>query len=97
MLKHAWWLPSVAEPHQHHRRTIPGARFCMWFEYSRKAADGSAITLKLAQNAAITAVSKATFADIESGDYVGIGGVPRAEGSQALSLQISLVHAPQCK
>jgi hypothetical protein len=54
-----------------------------------KAADGSTITLKLGQNAAITAVLKATFADIKPGDYVGTGGVPQADGSQkAVGLRI---------
>src|SRR5262245_52590362 len=46
-----------------------------------KGSDGSAITLKLADNVAITAVSKATFADIKPGDYVGTGAVPQADGS----------------
>jgi hypothetical protein len=47
-----------------------------------KGPDGSAITLKLADNVAITAVLKATFADIKPGDYVGTGAVPQADGSQ---------------
>src|SRR5215470_14632145 len=46
-----------------------------------KGPGGSAITLKLADNAAITAVLKATFADIKPGDYVGTGAVPQADGS----------------
>src|SRR5258708_35072875 len=45
-----------------------------------KGPDGSAITLKLAENAAITAVLKATFADIKPGDYVGTGGGRAAHG-----------------
>ena len=44
-----------------------------------KGPDGSAITLKLADDAAITAVLKATFADIKPGDYVGTGGVQQAD------------------
>jgi len=47
-----------------------------------KGSDGSAITLKLADNVAITAVLKATFADIKPGDYVGTGAVPQADGIQ---------------
>src|SRR5258707_7383489 len=43
-----------------------------------KGPDGGAITLKLADNAAITAVLKATFADIKPGDYVGTGGGAQA-------------------
>src|SRR6266571_864777 len=46
-----------------------------------KGPGGSAVTLKLADNVAITAVSKATFADIKPGDYVGTGAVPQADGS----------------
>ena len=45
-----------------------------------KGPDGSAITLKLADSVAITAVLKATFADIKPGDYVGTGAVPQADG-----------------
>src|SRR5260370_34447836 len=47
-----------------------------------KGPDGGAITLKLADNAAITAVLKATFADIKPGDYVGTRGVRQDDGSQ---------------
>src|SRR5258708_39982505 len=47
-----------------------------------KGPDGSAITLKLAENAAITAVLKATFADIKPGDYVGTGGGAHRAGRQ---------------
>jgi hypothetical protein len=59
-----------------------------------KAADGSAITLRLAQNAAITAVLKATFADIRPGDYVGTGGVPQADGSQK-AVELRIFPKPQ--
>src|SRR5215467_1099333 len=45
-----------------------------------KGLDGSAITLKLTDNVAVTAVLKATFADIKPGDYVGTGGVAQADG-----------------
>src|SRR5260370_22952899 len=47
-----------------------------------KGPDGGAITLKLAENAAITAVLKATFADIKPGDYVGTGGGEHTDGRQ---------------
>jgi hypothetical protein len=54
-----------------------------------KGPDGTAITLKLADNVAITAVMKATFADINPGDYVGTGAVPQADGShKAVELRI---------
>ena len=59
-----------------------------------KGGDGSAITLKLADNVAITAVLKATFADIKPGDYVGTGGVPQADGSQK-AVELRIFPRPQ--
>jgi hypothetical protein len=59
-----------------------------------KGPDGSAITLKLADNAAITAVLKATFADIKPGDYVGTGAVPQADGSQK-AVELRIFPRPQ--
>src|SRR5256714_12865886 len=59
-----------------------------------KARDGGAITLKLADNVAITAVSKATFADIKPGDYVGTGAVPQADGSQK-AVELRIFPRPQ--
>ena len=54
-----------------------------------KGTDGSVITLKLADNVAITTVLKATVADIRPGDYVGTGAVPQADGShKAVELRI---------
>jgi len=59
-----------------------------------KAPDGGAITLKLADDAAITAVLKATFADIKPGDYVGTGGVQQADGSQK-AVELRIFPKPQ--
>jgi hypothetical protein len=59
-----------------------------------KGSDGSAITLKLADNVAITAVLKATFADIKPGDYVGTGAVPQADGSQK-AVELRIFPRPQ--
>jgi hypothetical protein len=59
-----------------------------------KAADGSAIILKLSGNAAITAVSKATFADIKPGDYVGTGAVPQPDGTQK-AVELRIFPKPQ--
>ena len=59
-----------------------------------KGSDGSAITLKLADNVAITAVSKATFADIKPGDYIGSGAVPQADGSQR-AVEVHIFPKPQ--
>ena len=54
-----------------------------------KSRDGAPVTLKLADNATITAVYKATRADIKEGDYIGSGAMPQADGSQkALEVHI---------
>jgi hypothetical protein len=59
-----------------------------------KGADGTAITLKLTDNVAVTAVLKATFADIKPGDYVGTGGVAQADGSQK-AVELRIFPRPQ--
>src|SRR5215475_4410175 len=59
-----------------------------------KGADGTAITLKLAADVAVTAVMKATFADIKPGDYVGTGAVPQADGSQK-AVELRIFPKPQ--
>jgi hypothetical protein len=59
-----------------------------------KGRDGSPITLKLSDNAAITAVLKATFADIKLGDYVGTGGVPQPDGTQN-AVELRIIQRPQ--
>ena len=47
-----------------------------------KARDGTAVTLKLADNAVVVAVHKATLGDIHAGDYIGSGATPQPDGSQ---------------
>jgi hypothetical protein len=59
-----------------------------------KGADGSTIVVKLADKAAITAVLKATFADIKPGDYVGTGAMPQADGSQR-AVELRIFPKPQ--
>jgi hypothetical protein len=59
-----------------------------------KGADGSAIVVKLADKPAITAVLKATFADIKPGDYVGTGAVPQSDGSQK-AVELRIFPKPQ--
>jgi hypothetical protein len=59
-----------------------------------KGGDGSAITLKLADNASITAVFKATVADIKPGLYIGSGAVPQADGSQK-AVEVHIFAKPQ--
>jgi hypothetical protein len=54
-----------------------------------KGPDGGSITLKLADNAAITAVLKATFADIKLGDYVGTGRCRRPMAARRRSNCVS--------
>jgi hypothetical protein len=58
------------------------------------ARDGSAITIKLADNATITTVLKATVADIKPGDYIGSGAVPQADGSQK-AVEVHIFARPQ--
>jgi hypothetical protein len=54
-----------------------------------KGRDGAAITLVLADNVTVTAVYKATRADIKEGDYIGSGAMPQPDGSQkALEVHI---------
>jgi hypothetical protein len=53
-----------------------------------KAASGP-VTLKLADNAVIVGVMKASAKDIKAGDYVATGGVPLPDGTQkAVELRI---------
>jgi hypothetical protein len=59
-----------------------------------KGRDGSAITIKLADNATITAVLKATIADIKPGSYIGSGAVPQADGSQE-AVEVHIFAEPQ--
>jgi hypothetical protein len=59
-----------------------------------KGADGSTIIVKLADHAVVTAVLKATFADIKPGDYVGTGAMPQADGSQK-AVELRIFPKPQ--
>jgi hypothetical protein len=59
-----------------------------------KGADGSTIVVRLADKAAITAVLKATVADIEPGDYVGTGAMPQADGTQK-AVELRIFPKPQ--
>jgi hypothetical protein len=56
--------------------------------------DGSAITIKLADNVTVTAVMKATVADIKPGDYIGSGAVPQADGTQK-AVEVHIFARPQ--
>src|SRR5262249_61769521 len=59
-----------------------------------KGPDGTAITLKLTDNVAVTAVLKATFADIKPGDYVGTGGGGEGRGRQEAGGVVRFPPAP---
>src|SRR6516165_5154362 len=54
-----------------------------------KVRDGSSIQVKLGDNARITAMLKATVADIKPGSFIGVTGMPQPDGSQkAIGLHI---------
>jgi hypothetical protein len=59
-----------------------------------KAKDGGTITLKLADDASITAVLKATVADIKPGTYIGTGAMPQPDGTQK-ALEVHIFARPQ--
>jgi hypothetical protein len=59
-----------------------------------KAKDGGTITLKLADDATITAVLKATVADIKPGAYVGSGAMPQPDGTQK-AVEVHIFARPQ--
>jgi hypothetical protein len=57
--------------------------------YIVKARDGAELKLKLAPNASVVALIQASLADIKQGSYVGVAGMPQADGSQkALEVHI---------
>ena len=49
---------------------------------SVKSRDGSMLKVKLTDNAAVRAVVKFALADIKAGDYIGVTGMPQADGPQ---------------
>jgi hypothetical protein len=59
-----------------------------------KGRDGSAITLKLADDVAVTAVLKATLADLKPGTYIGSGAMPQPDGSQK-AVEVHIFAQPQ--
>ncbi len=57
--------------------------------YVVKARGGSEFKVKLADNVMVVALIKASLADIKQGSYVGVAGMPQADGSQrALEVHI---------
>lgn len=56
-----------------------------------KARDGSMLNVKLADDARVSALVKASLADIKNDTFVGIAGMPRPEGNiEAFSIHIFL-------
>jgi outer membrane lipoprotein SlyB len=54
-----------------------------------KAKDGNTMQVKLADNARVTAMVKATLADIVVGSFIGVTALPQPDGSQkAIGLHI---------
>jgi outer membrane lipoprotein SlyB len=54
-----------------------------------KARDGNTMQVKLADNPRITAMVKATLADIKQGSFIGVTAMPQPDGSQkAIGLHI---------
>ena len=47
-----------------------------------KTREGSGVKARLADNAMIVAVIKASFSDIKQGSFIGVTGMPQADGSQ---------------
>jgi len=57
--------------------------------YVVKARGGAELKVKLAENAMVVALIKASLADIKQGSYVGVSGMPQPDGSQkALEVHI---------
>jgi Domain of unknown function (DUF5666) len=57
--------------------------------YVVKARGGAELKVKLADNATVVALTKASLADIKQGSYVGVTGMPQPDGSQrALEVHI---------
>ena len=54
-----------------------------------KARDGAELKLRLAPNASVVALIQSSLADIKQGSYIGVAGMPQADGSQkALEVHI---------
>jgi hypothetical protein len=57
--------------------------------YIVKARSGGEVKVKLADNGMVVALVKASLADVKQGSYVGVSGLPQADGSQkALEIHI---------
>jgi len=58
---------------------------------SLKTRDGAMLNVKLADDARVSALEKATLSDIKNDSFLGIAGIPQADGSiEAFSIHILL-------
>lgn len=54
-----------------------------------RARDGASVTIRLTDAYAVSAYSRKDLSDIKPGDYIGVGAMPLADGSQrAISINI---------
>jgi hypothetical protein len=54
-----------------------------------KARDGASVKIKIADGARVTAITRMKLEDIKQGSYIGVAGMPEADGSQrAVSINI---------
>ena len=59
--------------------------------YVLKARDGTTLNVKLADDARVSALEKASLADIKTDTFIGIAGMPKSDGSiEAFSVHIFL-------
>lgn len=59
--------------------------------YVLKARDGSMVNVKLADDARVSALEKASLADIKNDAFIGIAGMPKPDGSiEAFSIHMFL-------
>jgi len=63
--------------------------------YVVKARGGTELKVKLAENAMVVALIKASLADIKQGSYVGVSGMPQPDGTlQAARVNVGRGVAP---
>jgi hypothetical protein len=61
--------------------------------YIVKPRSGSEVKVKLPDNVMVVALTKASLADIKQGSYVGVAGMPQADGSQK-ALEVHIFPEP---
>ena len=61
--------------------------------YVVKARGGAELKVKLPDNVMVVALIKASLADIKQGSYVGVAGMPQADGSQR-ALEVHIFPEP---